>query len=169
VKTLLNPFCCETLLTRFRSLSPETPARWGQMSSHLDQAGVYRKRALALDPRHARGLCAMANWYFTMGRGGFLPPAEAFVKGRELVLDALAADDRCAEVHNSLGKIALYYDDDCHAAARHIERSVALNPADGEARRFQSIVYKVLGRTEDAIEAARAATIRAPELPSVWT
>ena len=39
--------------------------------SHLDQAEVYLKRALQLDPRNARGLCAMANWYYTMGRAGF--------------------------------------------------------------------------------------------------
>jgi serine/threonine protein kinase len=136
--------------------------------SHLDQAEVYLKRALQLEPRNARGLCAMANWYYTMGRSGFLPTEAAFVKGRELVLDALAADDRCAEVHNSLGKIALYHDDDCHAAARHIDRSIALNPEDAEGLRFQSVVYKVLGRTDEAIRIARAATVRAPDLAIVW-
>ncbi|HEV8453715.1 MAG TPA: protein kinase [Gemmatimonadales bacterium] len=136
--------------------------------SHLDQAGVYINRALTLDPGNARGLCALANWYYTMGRHGFLPPAEAFAKGRELLLDALAADDRVAEVHNSLGKIALYYDDDCHAAARHIERAVALAPGDAEGLRFQSVVYKILGRTDAAIQSARAACARAPEMPSVW-
>ena len=110
----------------------------------------------------------MANWHYTMGRAGFLPTEEAFRKGRELVLDALASDDRCAEVHNSLGKIALYHDDDCHAAARHIDRSVALNPEDAEALRFQSVVYKVLGRTEEALRIARAATVRAPDMAIVW-
>jgi tetratricopeptide (TPR) repeat protein len=103
-----------------------------------------------------------------MGRSGFLPTEEAFARGRELVLDALAADDRCAEVHNSLGKIALYHDDDCHAAARHIDRSIALNPEDAEGLRFQSVVYKVLGRTDEAIRIARAATVRAPDLAIVW-
>ena len=140
----------------------------GAARSHLDQAGAYLKRALLLDPNNARGLCAMANWYYTMGRMEFLPPDAAFAKGRELLLDALAADDRCAEVHNSLAKIALYYDDDCHAAARHIERSIALDPRDAEGLRFQSVVYKILGRTEDAIRTARAATIQNPEVAYVW-
>ena len=138
------------------------------MRSHLDQAGIYLRRALALEPRHARGLCALANWHYTMGRAGFLPAPEAFARGRELVLDALTADDRCAEVHNSLGKIALYYDDDAHAAARHIERAVALDPSDAEALRFQSVVYKVLARTEDAIHTARAACAQAPGMAYVW-
>ena len=136
--------------------------------SHLDHAAIYLKRALALEPRHAPALSAFAAWHFTMARHGFLPVEEAHAKGRELVLDALAADDRCAEVHDALGKIALYYDDDCYAALRHIERSIALDPKDSEARRFQSIVYKVLGRTEDAVAVARVATTLAPDVPNTW-
>ncbi len=86
----------------YRSVSAGSTAR-----SHLDQAGAYLKRALTLEPQHARGLTAFANWQYTMGRRGFLPAEDAFRKGRELLLDALAADDRCAEVHSSLAKIAL--------------------------------------------------------------
>jgi tetratricopeptide (TPR) repeat protein/tRNA A-37 threonylcarbamoyl transferase component Bud32 len=135
---------------------------------HLDQAGAYLTRALALEPRHARGLTALANWHFTMGRHRFLPPEEALPRGRALILDALAADDRVGEVHNSLAKIALFHDDDCYAAARHIERAVALDPDDPEGLRFQSIVCKVMGRVDDAVRIARNATRRAPELASTW-
>jgi tetratricopeptide (TPR) repeat protein len=103
-----------------------------------------------------------------MGRAGFLPADQAFAKGRELILDALAADDQCGEVHNALGKIALYYDDDCYAAARHIDRAVALDPEDAEGLRFQSVVYKILGRIDQAVRIAKAATEREPELASVW-
>jgi tetratricopeptide (TPR) repeat protein len=136
--------------------------------THLEQAAAYLKRALSLDPHNARVLCALANWQYTMGRAGFLPPEEAFAKGRELILDALAADDQCGEVHNALGKIALYYDDDCYAAARHIDRAVALDPDDAEGLRFQSVVYKILGRIDQAVRIAKAATEREPELASVW-
>ncbi|HET9515647.1 MAG TPA: protein kinase [Gemmatimonadales bacterium] len=147
----------------YRSVSAGPSTR-----SHLDQAEAYLKRALSLAPTHARGLCAMANWHYTMGRLGFLPTGAAFTRGRELVLDALAADDQCAEVHNSLGKIALYHDNDCYAAARHIDRAVALDPANAEGLRFQSVVYKILGRNEEAVRMARAATTRAPEMPMTW-
>ncbi|HEY3746046.1 MAG TPA: protein kinase [Gemmatimonadaceae bacterium] len=136
--------------------------------TNLEQAAAYLKRALSLDPHNARVLCALANWQYTMGRAGFLPPEEAFAKGRELILDALAADDQCGEVHNALGKIALYYDDDCYAAARHIDRAVALDPEDAEGLRFQSVVYKILGRIDQAVRIAKAATEREPELASVW-
>ena len=43
-----------------------------------------------------------------------------------LILAALAADDQIAEVHSSLAKMALFYDDDCHAAERHSARAVTI-------------------------------------------
>jgi tetratricopeptide (TPR) repeat protein len=135
--------------------------------SYLDQARVYFERALAVSPQHARGLCALGNVHFVMGNFGLLPREDAFARGRDLVLQALAADDRCAEVHNSMGKIALYYDDDCHAAARHVQRAVALDPMDSEIRRFQSIVHKILGRVDEAVRAAQAATAESPDVPAL--
>jgi len=136
--------------------------------THLDQAQAYLKRALELEPRNARALCASGVWHYTMVRFGGLPEYDAHARGRQLVLDALAADPSCAEVHDALGKIALFYDDDVHAALRHIERAVALNPNNYESRRFQGIVYKVLGRTEDAVTATREAVKLDPGLPVTW-
>lgn len=121
-------------------------SRGSSAGSYLDQAKGYFERALAESPKHARALCAYGNWHFLMGNSGELPREEAFAQGRELILSALAADDRCAEVHCSMGKLALYYDDDCHAASRHVQRAVALDPADSEVLRFQGIVFKILGR-----------------------
>lgn len=136
--------------------------------SHLAQAEVYFKRAVATDPDHARALCGLGNWHYVMGNLGVLPREEAYATGRDYLLRALAADDRCAQVHCSMGKMALYYDDDCYAAARHAGRAVALDPTDSEILRFQSIVYKILGRTEDAVSSAREATIRNPEVPGLF-
>jgi tetratricopeptide (TPR) repeat protein len=97
-----------------------------------------------------------------MGNFGYLPREEAFAKGRDLILRALSADDRCAEVHSSLGKMALYYDDDFHAAARHVKRAGELEPRNSDILRFQSIVDKVLGRMGDAVGSARAAVAESP-------
>lgn len=140
----------------------------GSARSHFEQAEVYFRRALALDPHHARGLCGLGNWHYLMGNLGWLPRLEAFAKGRELLLAALSADDQCAEVHCSLGKAALYYDDDCHSAARHTQRAFALDASSTEVLRFQSILFKILGRVEDAIGAAQMATTLSSDLPSLW-
>ena len=113
--------------------------------THLDEAKAYLTRALALDPTNARGLCALGNWTYVAGLHGLIPNDDAAARGRELIFSALAADDQCAEVHCSLGKVALYDDDDLHAAERHIRRAIDLDPSEPEALRLLSIVYKISG------------------------
>ena len=110
----------------------------------------------------------MGNWHFVAGISGLMDREEAFARGRELILAALAADDRIAEVQCSMAKLALYYDDDFHATARHVERAIQLDPFHREALRLQSIVFKILGRTDDAVRAAQAATEQAPREPVTW-
>jgi tetratricopeptide (TPR) repeat protein len=132
--------------------------------SQLEQAEVFLKRVLAIAPRHARALCLYGNWHYIMSRLGYLPADDAQARGRELVLAALAADDQVAEVHGSLAKTALYHDDDCYAAERHARRAVALDPRDPEALRTHSIVLKILGRPEEAVEAAQAAVALEPQM-----
>jgi tetratricopeptide (TPR) repeat protein len=151
-----------------RAFNQFGPTGGSASRAHLDEAKAYLTRALALDPNHARGLCAMGNWYYVAGVNGLLPSAEAYARGRELIFSALAADDRCAEVHCSMGKLALYHDDDFHSAARHIRRAAELDPNEPEALRLLSIVYKILGRSEDAVQAARSAAERMPDNASLW-
>lgn len=135
--------------------------------SHLAQSEVYLQRALAIDPRHSRALCAFGNWHYVMGNAGLRPRTEAYAKGRELILSALAVDDQIADVHCSLGKLALYYDDDCHAAARHVRRAVALAAGDAGILRFQSIVFKIQGRLDEAVHSAQRAVELSPDVPAL--
>jgi serine/threonine-protein kinase len=135
----------------------------------LQESRAYFERALAIEPQNARALCGLSSYYSVMATRGFLDDAETgFAKGRELMFSALAADDRCAEVYVLLGVAALYWDDDFHAAARHIQRALELNPDEPDALRFQSVVFKILGRLEEAVAKAREATERAPDAPSLW-
>ena len=151
-----------------RAFSMFGPTGGAAAKSHLEESKAYFSRALALEPNHARGLCALGNWYYVVGVNGIAPRKESLEHGLKLIFSALAADDRCAEVHSSMGKIALYHDDDFHSAARHIRRAVELDPSDPEALRLLSIVYKILGRAEDAVNAARGATDRAPDVAPLW-
>ncbi|MEQ1690810.1 MAG: protein kinase [Gemmatimonas sp.] len=134
----------------------------------LEEAKAYLTRALALEPRHARGLCAMGNLWYVSAANGLVPREEGRARGRELIFSALAADDKCAEVHCSLGKLALYHDDDFHAASRHVRRAVELDPSEPEGLRLLSIIYKILGRSEDSVNAARAATESALDSAPLW-
>ncbi|MDP9176265.1 MAG: serine/threonine-protein kinase, partial [Gemmatimonadota bacterium] len=134
----------------------------------LEEARAYFERALAMEPNHARALCGLSNYHSVSAIRGFHDREAGFAKGRDLLFRALAADDKCADVYMSLGVTALYFDDDFHAAARHLRRALELNPEDPESLRFQSVVLKILGRTDEAVEAARAATKFAPDASTQW-
>jgi tetratricopeptide (TPR) repeat protein len=135
--------------------------------SNLEQARVYFKRALDVMPNHARALCQYGRLQFILATFGVISAQEAEVKGRELILAALAADDRSATTHSAIAQIFLYVDDDFSAANRHADRAVTLNPADSEALRVQSIVRKIGGRFDEAIAAARAA-VAITSTPVQW-
>jgi tetratricopeptide (TPR) repeat protein len=92
---------------------------------------------------------------------------EAETRGRELIMAALAADDQAASTHTALSQVCLYVDDDFTSASRHIDRAVALGPADSEALRVQSVVRKIEGRLDDAIAAARGA-VAVASTPQHW-
>jgi tetratricopeptide (TPR) repeat protein len=134
----------------------------------LEEARAYFQRALAMEPNNARALVGMSNYHTVSAVRGFKDREEGFALGREFVFKALAADDRCADVYMTLGVMALYWDDDFRAAARHFHRALELDPNEPEGLGFQSIVLKILGRTDEAVEMARAATVRAPDAPTPW-
>lgn len=135
--------------------------------SNLEQARIYFTRALEIMPRHARALCQYGRLHYIMATFGVHSHEEGDAKGRELIMAALAEDDQAATTHTALSQVCLYVDDDFDSASRHIDRAVALDPADSEALRVQSVVRKIQGRLDDAILAARAAVAVAPT-PQYW-
>ena len=134
----------------------------------LQESRAYFERALALEPQNARALTGLASYYSVMAIRGFMDRETGMAKGNELMFAALAADDKTAEVYVLLGVNALYWGDDFHAAARHFQHAIELDPNEPDALRFQSIVLKILGRLEEAVATAREATERAPDAPSLW-
>lgn len=133
----------------------------------LDEARALIDRAAAIDAAHPRVLSALGRWYNASGhrRGtGDTMVAE----GRRYLMRALAADDRDPEVHQVLGKMALFHDDDFHVAEHHARRAVELAPKDAEGLRFLAIIEKILDRLDASIEAAQSAARVAPHLAAVW-
>jgi tetratricopeptide (TPR) repeat protein/tRNA A-37 threonylcarbamoyl transferase component Bud32 len=134
----------------------------------LEEARAYFERALALEPNKASALVGLSNLETVSATRGFQDREAGFAKGRELLFKALAADDKCAEAYMALGVWTLYWDDDFHAAVRHFARALELDPHGPESLRFQSVVLKILGRTDEAVEAARASTDSAPDASTTW-
>ncbi len=134
----------------------------------LEESRAHFERALAIEPGNARALCGLANYHTVMAMRGYMDRERGFAKGRELLFAALASDDRCAEVYSALAVTALYWDDDFHAAARHSQHALDLQPDLPESLRVQGVVLKILGQVEESIEAARAATRLSPDASMPW-
>ena len=134
----------------------------------LQESRALFDRALTMEPNNARAMCGLANCYTVMAMRGFMDRETGFAMGRELLFGALAADDTCAEVYSLLAVLALYFDDDFHAAAGHNQRSLELEPDAPEPLRVQSVVFKILGRVDESIDAARAATRLSPDAAMQW-
>ena len=134
---------------------------------HLDEAEVYIDRALTLDPEDAETLALQGRLTWIRAIAGDNRES-GFAAGRRYLLAALAADDEVAEVHATLAKMALYVDNDFHAAARSLRRAAELQPDDPETLRMQSVVAKILGQYDDAVAFARRSVALAQEIALFW-
>ncbi len=90
---------------------------------------LYRK-VLAIDPRYAPAWHGLARNFGIETGEGLLPGKEGFAQAREAAVKALAIDPDYAPAHAELGWIAMYGDNDPAGAALHLERALALEPAD---------------------------------------
>lgn len=133
----------------------------------LDEARALIDRAATIDANHPRVLSAMGRWYNASGHR--LGTGDTMLaEGRRYLMRSLAADDRDPDVHQVLGKMALFYDDDFQVAEHHARRAVELAPDDPEGLRFLAIIEKILDRLDAAIETAQRASRAAPQLAAVW-
>ena len=78
---------------------------------------------------------------------------------------SLAIDPEFGRGYDGLGTIALNYDHDVAAAARHYEHALALDPTNIDILNNASFVAQVLGRLGQAIEMQEYAATRDPASP----
>lgn len=120
------------------------------------------KQALALDPGYAVAWMGLANVYDGQIGMGLLPADE----GSALVLaateKALLIDPDFAYAVASLGWIAMIYDNDLAAAARHFARALALEPTSPSIIGQAATLMATLGRLEQAIALFRDEITRNP-------
>ena len=69
----------------------------------------------------------------------------------EATTQALALDPNYAPSHASLAWIALFFDRDLAAAARHLERALALDAANPDIIATAAVLARRLGRLDQAI------------------
>ena len=96
----------------------------------FQQSDALYRKVLAIDPRYAPAWDGLARNFGNETSQGLLPNKEGYAQAREAAVKALAIDPDYAPAHARLGWIAMYGDNDLAGAALHLERALALDPAD---------------------------------------
>ena len=117
----------------------------------MEQSVALYQQALEIDPAYQAAWVGLAEAYFGQASRGLTPPDESMLRVRETVAKALALDPNCAPAYAILGGVALFYDRDLTAAARQIERALQLEPANADILSDAAVLYRRLGRLEQAI------------------
>jgi TolB-like protein/Tfp pilus assembly protein PilF len=121
---------------------------------------LYRK-VLAIDSRYAPAWAGLAENLYHETSQGLLSNKEGFAQAREAATMALAIDPDYAPAHARLGYIA-DSDNDPAAAAQHLKRALALDPADLDVLRNSATLLADLGRLDEALTLEEALVRRDP-------
>jgi len=128
----------------------------------FQQSDALYRKVLAIDPRYAPAWYGLARNFGNETGQGLLPGKEGFAQAREAAVRALAIDPDYAPAHAQLGWIAMYGDSDLASAALHLERALALEPADLSVLTTSATLLQSLGRLDEALALEEAAVRRDP-------
>jgi TolB-like protein/class 3 adenylate cyclase/Flp pilus assembly protein TadD len=128
----------------------------------FQQSDALYRKVLAIDPRYAPAWYGLARNFGNETGQGLLPGKKGFAQAREAAVRALAIDPDYAPAHAQLGWIAMYGDSDLAGAAQHLERALALEPADMSVLSTSATLLQSLGRLDEALALEEAAVRRDP-------
>jgi TolB-like protein/Flp pilus assembly protein TadD len=132
----------------------------------FEQSIALYQEALALDPAYAEAWAGLAANYINQMTTGQRSAGEGTRLAREAALQALAFDPGCAAAHAHLSRIALRYDRDLQAAARHLQRALELEPANPDILRHAATLLRTLDRLPEAIAVDEYVVDRDPVNPA---
>src|SRR5436189_1579837 len=128
----------------------------------FQQSDALYRKVLAIDPRYAPAWYGLARNFGNETGQGLLPGKEGFAQAREAAVKALTIDPDYAPAHAQLGWIAMYGDNDLAGAALHLERALAIDPADLDVLRSSAVLLNDLGRLDEALALDEAVVRRDP-------
>lgn len=121
----------------------------------LAKAFVAFHSAIAADPEYALAYCGLADYYSWLGIIGVLPPQECFLPAIEAAKKAAELDPELSEAHATLGFALHAGSYDWASAEKHLKRAIELNPGNGVAFVWYSIVLFTEGRFSEGLDFAR--------------
>lgn len=106
----------------------------------------YYQQALALEPRHAEAMVALADAYSFLGTISVISFEEGWGKSAELTHQALAINDALPAAYYQLANLAFFTKFDYEEAFQQAQKAVTLNPNYAEAQQFMAFLYSIAGR-----------------------
>jgi len=123
--------------------------QWTEPSFY--KAIEYFQRAIEIDAGYALAYAGLADCFVLLGWNSYLPPKEAFAKGKAAAQVALRLDPNLAEAHTSLAAVLWLYDWQWDNARGEFERSLELGPAYPTASHWYAEYAMTMGRHEEAM------------------
>jgi len=120
------------------------------------------QRAIKLDDSYAAPWVALADVYLFLAIDRVRPVDESIQLARAAIDTALKIDPNSALVHGELATIAIQYDSDLGAAARHLEHAFNLEPANLDVIGAAAFLSRRLGRLQQAIALGKYQVARDP-------
>jgi eukaryotic-like serine/threonine-protein kinase len=111
----------------------------------------YFQQAIEIDPNYALSYSGLADSYVLLGWNSYLPPKEAFPKGKAAAKTALQLDPDLAEAHTSLAALLWLHDWQWEEAQRAFKRSLELSPTYPTANHWNAEYLMTMGRHEEVM------------------
>jgi serine/threonine protein kinase/Tfp pilus assembly protein PilF len=109
------------------------------------------QQAVEKDPAYALAYAGLADSYVLLGWNSYLPPQEAFPKGKMAAMAALRLDPNLGEAHTPLSAVLWLHDWQWQEAQAEFKRSLALNPAHPTANHWYAEYLMTMGLHAEAI------------------
>jgi tetratricopeptide (TPR) repeat protein len=111
----------------------------------------YFQKAIAEDVDYALAYSGLADSYIQLSSFGIEPTQIAYTSAKSAGLKALRLDGSSAEVHSTLGAVALDFERNWSKAEQEFKRSIELDPSNPIAYTRYAIDLVAMGRYEEAL------------------
>ena len=128
--------------------------RWTEEGFY--KAIEYFEKAVEKDPGYALAHAGVADSYVLLGWNSYLPPRDAFPKGKAAALTALQFDPDLGEAHTPLAAVLWLHDWKWVEAQKEFTRSLELSPCYATANHWYAEYVMTMGRPIEAIAKMKA-------------
>jgi serine/threonine protein kinase/tetratricopeptide (TPR) repeat protein len=111
----------------------------------------YFQQAIQKDPSYALGYAGVADSYVLLGWNSYLPPKEAFPKGKAAAMTALELAPDLGEAETDLAAVLWLHDWQWPQAQKEFQRSLELNPCYPTANHYYAECVMTMGHHAEAL------------------